>query len=138
MKGGSEIHGDASGHDRGTYLAGYSADIFISYSHNDDLPFGEDGSRWVSDFHRNLDIRVRAYLGRAAAIWRDPKLGGYAIFSDEIAIQLRRSGLLVSVISPSYLRSDACSRELQTFVAAAQRTGRLDICHKNTSMNIIK
>src|SRR5260370_12181336 len=105
MKGGSEIHGDASGHDRGTYLAGYSADIFISYSHNDDLPFGEDGSRWVSDFHRNLDIRVRAYLGRAAAIWRDPKLVGTDIFSDEISLLIPRNGLLYYLISPASLHA---------------------------------
>jgi len=138
MKGGSDIHGEAGGHDRGSYLPGYSADIFISYSHNDDLPFGEDGSRWVTDFHRNLDIRVRAYLGRAAAIWRDPKLGGSDIFSDEIAIQLRGSGLLVSVISPSYLRSDWCSRELQTFVEAAQQSGGIDVGHKKRLIKVIK
>ncbi len=138
MKSGSDIHGEAGGDDRGCYLPGYSADIFISYSHNDDLPFGEDGSRWVTDFHRNLDIRVRAYLGRAAAIWRDPKLSGSDIFSDEVAIQLRGSGLLVSVISPSYLRSDWCSRELQTFVEAAQHSGGIDIGHKKRLIKVIK
>lgn len=138
MKSGSDIHGEAAGREGGPYLPGYLADIFISYSHNDDLPFGEEGSRWVTEFHRNLDIRVRAYLGRPAAIWRDPKLAGSDIFSDEIAIQLRGSGLLVSVVSPSYLRSDWCSRELQTFVEAAQRGSGIDIGNKKRIIKVIK
>jgi hypothetical protein len=138
MKGGSDIHGETAGREGGPYLPGYSADIFISYSHNDDLPFGEEGSRWVTEFHRNLDIRVRAYLGRAAAIWRDPKLAGSDIFSDEIAIQLRGSGLLVSVVSPSYLRSDWCTRELQTFVEGAQQSGGIDIGNKKRIVKVIK
>jgi hypothetical protein len=122
----------------GPYLPGFAADVFISYSHIDDLPFGAEGSRWVTEFHRNLDIRVRAYLGRAATIWRDRKLGGADVFSDEIAAQLRATGILVSVLTPSYLRSEWCHRELQTFVEAAQETGGIDIGRKKRIIKVIK
>src|SRR5579862_3898622 len=121
-----------------SYLPGFAPDVFISYSHIDDLPFGEEGSRWVTEFHRNLDIRVRAYLGRAASIWRDRKLTGADIFSDEIAAQLRGTGILVSVLTPSYLRSEWCNRELQTFIEAAQESGGIDVGRKKRIIKVVK
>jgi hypothetical protein len=138
MKSVSNSPGGSGSRFGSTYLPGYSADVFISYSHIDDLPFGEDGIRWVTEFHRNLDIRVRAYLGRAATFWRDPKLGGSDVFSDEIAGQLRGTGVLVSVLSPGYLQSEWCHRELQTFVEAAQETGGIDVGRKKRLVKVVK
>jgi len=134
----TETHGPADTSQGAGYLPGFAADVFISYSHIDDLPFGEEGSRWVTEFHRNLDIRVRAYLGRAATIWRDRKLGGADAFSEEIAAQLRGTGILVSVLTPSYIRSEWCHRELQTFVEAAQETGGIDVGRKKRIVKVIK
>lgn len=94
-------------------------DIFISYCHKDDQPFGDGAKRWVSDFHRDLRTRTEHYLGRAVAAWRDAKLTGADVFTDEIAGQLRSTGVLVSILSPSYLSSEWCRREVQEFEAAA-------------------
>jgi hypothetical protein len=121
-----------------TYLPGCADDLFISYSHVDDLPFGENESRWVSEFHRNLEIRVHTYVGRGVAIWRDRKLGGSDVFSEEIASRLRGAGILVSVVSPSYLQSEWCHRELQTFVEAAQLSGGITVGNKKRLVKVTK
>src|SRR5262249_51614010 len=96
-----------------------SNDIFISYCHKDDQPFGDGAKRWVSDFHRDLRTRTENYLGRAVTAWRDAKLSGADVFSDEIEGQLRGSTVLVSVLSPSYLASEWCRREVGVFESAA-------------------
>ena len=94
-------------------------DIFISYCHKDDQPFGDGGKRWVFDFHRDLRTRTEHYLGRAVSAWRDGKLTGADVFSDEIAAQISASAVLVSILSPSYLTSEWCLREVQTFAAGS-------------------
>lgn len=133
-----ETEGHVHTSNAGSYLPGFAADVFISYSHIDDLPFGEEGNRWVTEFHRNLDIRVRAYLGRAATIWRDRKLGGSDVFSEEIAAQLRGTGILLSVLTPSYIRSEWCHRELQTFIEAAQESGGIEVGRKKRIIKVVK
>lgn len=120
------------------YLPGFSADVFVSYSHIDDEPFGENASRWVTEFHRNLEVRVRTYLGRPVTIWRDPKLTGSDIFSDEIVTQLKHTALLISVVSPGYVHSEWCSRELQTFVQQLEAGGGASVANKNRVVKVIK
>jgi hypothetical protein len=120
------------------YLPGFSADIFISYSHIDDYPFGEKETRWVTYFHSNLYNLVRSYLGRPITIWRDPKLGGTDIFSEEIASQLGRSAALVSIVSPGYIESEWCRRELQLFTEATRQTGGIRIGNKTRIVKVLK
>jgi len=120
------------------YLPGFLADVFISYSHIDDYPFGENESRWVTQFHRNIEIRVRSYLGRPITIWRDLKLGGADVFSEEIASELGRSAVLLSIVSPGYLESEWCRRELQLFTEATRQTGGIKIGNKARIIKVLK
>lgn len=100
------------------FLAGFLADIFVSYSHVDDKPFGPEETRRVTKFHGHLETRVNAWLGQPITIWRDNKTEGTDLFSEETIERLRRSAILVSIVTPSYIRSDWCKRELTEFVAA--------------------
>src|SRR6266849_3077935 len=100
------------------FLPEFLADIFVSYSHVDDKPFGPGNIRWVTKFHHDLETRVCDWLGQPITIWRDSKTAGTDVFSDETIDQLHRSAILVSVVTPAYVRSDWCRRELEGFVAA--------------------
>jgi hypothetical protein len=82
------------------FLPGFWADIFVSYSHVDDEPFGTEETRWVTKFHRHLETRVHAWLGRPITTWRDSKTSGTDVFSAETIDQLRRSAILVSIVTP--------------------------------------
>jgi hypothetical protein len=104
----------------------YQNDLFISYSHIDNQPFGPDGG-WVDIFHAALQNFVNVRVGRRVAVWRDKRLSGAEVFSERIERELRNSAVLVSVISPGYLQSHWCNRELVEFSQAAQAAGRLQV-----------
>jgi hypothetical protein len=105
-------------------------DIFISYTHVDNLPLEEGKKGWVDDFHRALEVRLLQWLGRTQQqlqVWRDPKLTGNDLFSDEIFDRLRDVRVLVSVVSPRYLNSEFCTRELDAFYDRAAEAGQLTV-----------
>ena len=103
----------------------YTNDVFISYSHIDNVPFGDPRAGWVDIFHENLQNFINVQVGKRTHIWRDKRLTGAEIFSDEIEEQLVRSAVLVSVISPGYMQSEWCNRELVRFTKIAQDHGDL-------------
>src|SRR5262245_6323578 len=90
------------------YVPGFSNDIFISFSHVDD----SDG--WVESFHDSLRNRL-LQLDTLVHIWRDTKLNGTDIFTNEIFEQLQQSALLISIVSPSGIKSRWCEDERQAF-----------------------
>lgn len=120
------------------HLSAFRNDIFISYSHIDNQPFGENEKCWVSEFHRHLETRIENYLGHKAAAWRDLKLGGTDVFSAEIVDQLKSAGVLVSILSPGYLHSEWCNRELREFVEAAEQSGGVRVGNKYRIVKVIK
>ncbi|MGH8586043.1 MAG: TIR domain-containing protein [Gammaproteobacteria bacterium] len=106
-------------------VSGYDNDVFISYGHIDNQPFGDPGGGWVDIFHEHLQNFVNVHLGRRTKVWRDKRLTGLDAFSPEIEQQLLSSAVLVSVISPAYLRSEWCNRELVGFTKAARGSLRV-------------
>jgi len=117
---------------------GYTDDIFISYAHIDNLsPLpGKDG--WISSFHKAIEIRVAQLMGSRPRVWRDPKLQGNDVFADTLVDKLRGVALLVSVLSPSYVHSEWCRRELREFVEVNQAGGHLTVGDKSRIFKIVK
>src|SRR5580765_6635266 len=105
----------------------YSNDIFISYSHIDNESFGDVRAAWVDIFHTQLQQFVDVHIGQRTKVWRGTRLRGAEVFSDEIEQQLRGSAVLVPVVSPGYLQSEWCNRELVGFAERAQEHGDLQI-----------
>jgi len=119
-------------------VTGYDNDVFISYGHIDNQPFGDPGGGWVDIFHEHLQNFVNVHLGRRTKVWRDKRLTGAEIFSDEIEQQLRSSAVLVSVISPAYMRSEWCNRELVGFTKAAQDRGSLRVGNLQRVVKVLR
>ena len=116
-------------------ISGYENDAFISYSHIDNQPFSMPERRWVEIFHGHLQTFVDVHLGQRARIWRDARLTGAEVFSDEISRGLAASAVLVPVLSPGYMKSDWCRKELVNFSAAARARGGL---HVGTLHRVLK
>jgi len=119
-------------------VSGYDNEIFISYSHIDNEPFGDPRGGWVDIFHEQLQNFVNVHVGRRTKVWRDKRLSGAEVFSDEIELQLRRSALLVSIISPGYIRSEWCNRELVAFTRAAQDRGDLRVGNLQRVVKVLR
>src|SRR4051794_14089169 len=116
----------------------FENDVFISYAHIDDMALVEGQKGWVSSFHRALEIRLAQLLGRPPRIWRDPKLAGNDIFADRLVDRLPGVAILVSIVSPRYLKSDWCLRELREFIKAAERSGGVRVGHSVRVFKIVK
>lgn len=116
----------------------YRNDVFISYSHIDNQPFGEGSGGWVDTFHEHLQNFIDVHVGRRTTVWRDKRLTGAEVFSDEIEQQLRGSAVLVSIISPGYIQSDWCNRELIRFTEAAQERGNLRVGNLQRAVKVLR
>ena len=95
----------------------FENDIFVSYAHIDDQVIAEGQTGWISTLHRALEVRLAQLLGHELKIWRDPKLQGNDVFGDKLVDRLPRVGVLISVLSPRYVKSEWCLRELNEFVS---------------------
>ncbi|HEX8119118.1 MAG TPA: toll/interleukin-1 receptor domain-containing protein, partial [Pyrinomonadaceae bacterium] len=102
----------------------YDYDLFISYAHIDDLsPFGEEKG-WIDLLHERLSVLLAQALGYEPRIWRDGhRLQGNDELTGAIGAGVTRSLLLVPVISPRYVQSEWCNREMETFHAAQAQQG---------------
>lgn len=118
---------------------GFEIDVFVSYAHIDDQVMGEGQTGWISSFHRALEVRLAQLLGQHPKVWRDPKLQGNDVFGDTLlAEKLPRAALLVSVLSPRYVRSEWCTRELREFLRASEQTGGVRVADKVRVFKVVK
>jgi hypothetical protein len=109
-------------------------DIFISYAHDDNESLS-DGSGWVTSFHKKLETRLKQLIGQKPKIWRDPKIQGNDYFGDVITEEIPKAELLVSILTPRYVHSEWCRRELHQFYLAC---GGESGVRKGTKSRIIK
>jgi hypothetical protein len=116
----------------------FETDVFISYAHLDNQPLTAGSQGWVSEFHEALSKRLGEVLGKPPRIWRDPKLQGNDVFSDELTQRFERSAVLVSVLTPRYVESDWCRRELDGFWQAAGQTGGAVVGNKARVFKVVK
>jgi hypothetical protein len=116
----------------------YPHDIFISYTHLDNKPILQGQSGWIDDFHYSLSARVSQIVGRELDIWRDPKLSGNDDFPAAIEDALPKSAVLVSVLSPRYLKSGWCPKEFTEFLKVASGPGSVDLGYKTRIFKVVK
>lgn len=116
----------------------FERDVFISYAHIDNLPLKEGEKGWIEDFHRALDVRLAQLKGETPNIWRDPKLQGNDFFGDEILRQFPKTAVMISIVSPRYLKSEWCNRELKEFIEAASKGVGTKIGSKSRIFKLVK
>ncbi len=116
----------------------FESDVFVSYAHIDDQALVEGQKGWITSLHRALEIRLAQLLGKQPRIWRDPKLSGNDVFSDKLVDRVSRVAVLISVLSPRYVNSDWCTRELRVFSEATESTGGLRVGDKIRVFKVVK
>lgn len=92
----------------------------------------------MSQLHRALEVRVGQLMGKNPSIWRDQKLQGIDYFDQTIIERLQRAGVLVSVLTPRYIRSDWCYRELKEFYKMSALSGRARDENKARIFKVLK
>lgn len=112
-------------------------DLFISYTHIDNQPFGTERG-WIDLLHKNLEIRVSQLLGKPPVIWRDSRLNGNDVFAITLLDEIRKTNLLLSVLSPRYLKSKWCLRELNSFYKYAAKNAGVLLNNKARIFKVLK
>jgi len=116
----------------------FEHDLFISYAHIDNQTLGAEQEGWISSFHRSLEVRLAQLRGFESRIWRDPKLQGNDYFADTLIERFPQVGAIVSILSPRYVRSEWCLRELETFCQESEKTGGPRIGDKSRIFKVVK
>ena len=124
-----------------TYASAFERDIFISYCHSDNE--NPIGLGWIEVFHKILSIRLKQILGARVpqeepSIWRDARLQGNEAFANALGDELANVALVVSIMSPSYVRSEWCAREVLAFCQAAEERGGLTVGNKARIFKVLK
>jgi len=103
--------------------ATFAHDLYISYAQldNEAQLAGQEG--WVSAFHRSLEVRVGQLLGKKPVIWRNPKPHGDDAPDEGQVEHIPKSALLITLLSPRYVKSEWCRKELERFLEASRGTG---------------
>jgi len=103
--------------------------VFLSYSHRDDEPYGPQNRRWVEEFETALRESIGQRIGPGRVeLWRDKRrLAGNELFDAQIEQQLDRSAIFVTVLSQHYLASAYCKLEFQSFGQRRMASGDLHV-----------
>ena len=111
--------------------------LFVSYAHVDDLATPGDDQGWVTRFHKYLETYLSQCIGEQARIWRDDRLRGNDLFANEIVKQFPETAILISIISPRYLESEWCIKEVDEFCKTAELHGGLTVDDKARVLRVM-
>jgi len=89
--------------------------IFISYARQDNEPTLPGHEGWVEILRRVVDLRLRLLLGSDVLTFFNRSLP-FADGQDALQEAVRSADAFVAIVSPSYLCSSWCMRELQQFL----------------------
>jgi len=119
-------------------MTSFEKDLFISYAHIDNQPLTPGELGWITKFHDLLKNLLATRMGGEARIWRDDKLQGNDMFADEIVDQFSQTAVLVSVLTPRYLNSKWCTREIVEFCKSAEQSGGIVFDNKARIFKVVK
>jgi hypothetical protein len=100
------------------FVEGFEFDIFVSYSHVDNDLYTSHNYRWVEKFCDLLKQYLTPAIGKAEVlnVFKDgDKLDGTYVLDTRVENSLRRTAVLICLVSEGYLKSEWCRREREFF-----------------------
>ena len=99
-------------------------EVFISYAHADDQPLAEGTTGWVTALADRLKKSLAMKRnGGQVTVWMDHRLEPQKQVDAALADRVARADCFVAVLSPRYLESPWCRREMETFVGHTGEDG---------------
>jgi len=99
------------------YVQTDQPDVFVSYAHSDDLALDEKEPGWVTRLVKQVEILLTMKIGRREFfdLWMDPRLTGNEPVTNLIEAKVRSSAVFLLILSPGYLASKWCDKEMTVF-----------------------
>lgn len=116
----------------------FDDDIFINYDHDDNKAAIPTFRGWIDTMHESLLTRLTQLIGERPKIWRDIMMEGSEPLTDTIVLRLSKTAFLVSVLSPSYVNSSWCKKELNEFYERAALNGGIKINNRSRIFKVVK
>jgi serine/threonine protein kinase len=115
-----------------------TSDVLVNYAAIDDYPLSAGKPGWVSQLHRNLEVRMEQLSGEKVQITRLPEKAIAPEMERELLEHLPHAKVMISVVSPPFLKSDLCRREVERFWEGAEETGGRYIHEKSRLLKALK
>lgn len=115
-----------------------SSDVLLNYAAIDDYPLQEGKPGWVSQLHRNLEVRMEQLSGEKVQIARLPEDAIAPALEAELLQQVPQAKAMISVVSPPFINSQLCRREVEQFWLGAEQTGGRYINEKSRLLKVLK
>lgn len=123
------------------YIEGYTYDIFISYSHLDNIKMFDEERGWIEEFYDDLNALITRRIGKPDVVkiwWDNKKIDGSIVFDEFIQTSINSSAILVCLTSPGYLQSEYCQKELGLFYNKALEEPRgLTVGSRSRIINVL-
>jgi class 3 adenylate cyclase len=114
------------------------SDVLLNYAAIDDQPLTEGKPGWVSELHRNLQLRVEQLSGQKVKIARLPEDSVTPVIEAEVQAHLPHVKAMVSVVSPPFLQSEVCQRGVANFWRGAEAGGGQWVEDKARLLKVLK
>jgi serine/threonine protein kinase len=115
-----------------------SSDMLLNYAAIDDYPLQDGKPGWVSQLHRNLEVRMEQLSGEKVHIARLPEDAISPAIEAELLLHVPHAKAMISVVSPPFVNSAMCRREVEQFWQGAERTGGRYIQDKSRLLKVLK
>lgn len=115
-----------------------TSDVLLNYAAVDDQPLLEGRPGWVSRLHRNLEVRIEQLSGEKVGVARIPERTGSVEVAPQILETLPNVKAMISVVSPPFIKSDACRSEVEQFWQIAAQTGGQWVDNKSRLLKVLK
>ena len=100
-----------------------ACDVLLNYAAIDDYPLHDGRPGWVSQLHRNLEVRMEQLSGEKVQIARLPEHAISPMVEAELLEHVPQAKAMISVVSPPFINSRLCRREVEHFWQGAEQTG---------------
>jgi len=114
------------------------SDVLLSYAAIDDYPLQDGKPGWVSQLHRNLEVRMEQLSGEKVHIARLPEDAMSPGIETELLQHVPQAKAMISVVSPPFVKSEVCRRKVEQFWHGAERTGGRYVNDKSRLLKVLK
>jgi serine/threonine protein kinase len=115
-----------------------ASDVLLNYAAIDDYPLQDGKPGWVSQLHRNLEVRMEQLSGEKVHIARLPEDAISPAIEAELLQQVPQAKAMISVVSPPFIKSEVCRREVERFWQGAERNGGRYVKDKSRLLKVLK
>src|SRR5262249_41776205 len=115
-----------------------NSDVLLNYAAIDDYPLSAGEPGWGGPLQRNPARRGGQRLGEKVRITCLPENAIAPGMEGELLQHLPQAKLLISVVSPPFLKCDLCRREVERFWQGAEETGGRYINEKSRLFKALK